>query len=67
MPKSPADEAGLKINDSIQKVDGKDVETAADVQSHILDRKPGDTVKLTILRGDAAQDVSVKLKSSANK
>ena len=38
---SPADEAGLKIGDTITSVDGRDVKTGDDLVADIASRKPG--------------------------
>lgn len=47
---SPADEAGLKVGDTITAVDGKQVKVGDDLVSDIAVRKPGSKAKLTYLR-----------------
>ena len=59
---SPADKAGLKGDDIILKVDGRDVKASNEVQNLIALRKPDDVVTLTILRrGEKAKEIRVKL------
>ena len=47
---SPAEEAGLKRDDIVLKVDGHDVEDSRAFRSRIATTAPGKKVKLTILR-----------------
>jgi serine protease Do len=47
---SPAAEAGVEQGDVIQAVDGTPVARTLDFQRELLDRKPGDQAKLSILR-----------------
>ncbi len=74
---SPAAEAGLKGantrqgststtqvpkgGDVILAVDGQKVSKVEEISSYLDTKKPGDTVKLTILRNGANQDVTVTL------
>jgi putative serine protease PepD len=75
---TPASDAGLRAatgskvvegqeyptgGDVITKVDGVAVRTAADLRSIVDARKPGDTVKLTVVRAGATRTVSVTLGS----
>jgi len=75
-PGSPADEAGLKAGDDrfrfqaqpvvgggdvIIEADGDVLEQDGDLASAILDKNPGDTVTLKILRDGKEQDVEVTL------
>ncbi|MTD45614.1 PDZ domain-containing protein [Conexibacter sp. W3-3-2] len=72
----PADDAGLKAGtgekvfqarpyapggDLIVAVDGKPVEKETDLGVRLLDYDPGETVTLTLYRGQQKQDVRVKL------
>ncbi len=53
---------GLKVGgDVIVKVDGKDIQTSADVADAILDDDPGDTVTIEYFRGDERKSVDVEL------
>ena len=47
-PGSPADQAGLKVGDTIMTVDGKKVTKGAELVSDIASRKPGSKVQLGI-------------------
>jgi S1-C subfamily serine protease len=70
---SPADKAGLQVGktttgdgvvaggDLIVEIDGKKVKTSDDVPAAILDKKPGDEVKITFYRGDDRKTVDVDL------
>ena len=49
-PKSPADEAGLHAGDVLTAIDDLDIERPLDFQRAMLDRKPGDTLRLTVKR-----------------
>jgi serine protease Do len=60
-PSSPADKAGLKAEDVIVTVDGKDVTDNSFLSRYIASRPPGSTVKLSVLRGSKEQAISVTL------
>ena len=55
----PADKAGIKGGDRITKVDGQDTPDLRTYQELVADRKPGDTAKFTIARGDKSEVVEV--------
>ena len=71
----PADKAGLKAGDQptsfdgllaggdlIIAIDGKPIQTFDDLLRYLINHKaPGDTVTLTILRGDKQMDIEVTL------
>lgn len=75
VPGGPADKAGIKAGDKqtnfpnlfsggdlIIAIDGREVRTFDDLLAYLITNKgPGDTVVLTILRGDEKMDVSIKL------
>jgi serine protease Do len=48
---SPADKAGVKENDIIVAVDGQSVDQNHSLTSRLAQHKPGDRVKLTVVRG----------------
>ncbi|MEL6406814.1 MAG: PDZ domain-containing protein [Chloroflexota bacterium] len=54
--------AGITAGDIILGVDGKSVNDARNIHSIIGDKKPGDSVPLTYLRGDEEKTVDVELK-----
>jgi S1-C subfamily serine protease len=57
---SPADSAGLLPGDVIQKIDGKDVNTADDLTKAIKGTHPGQTVNLQVWSGGLKKLVSIK-------
>ncbi len=58
---SPADQAGLKIGDTITSVDGKDLKTGDDLVADIASRKPGSKAKLAFVRNGKKQDATVTI------
>jgi len=50
-PDSPVDKAGIRQGDIVLEFDNKKVDSVEDLQSVLLERKPGDRAELTILRG----------------
>jgi len=59
VPGSPADEAGLKVGDTITAIDGKKIATGDELVNDIAGRKPGSTIKLTFVRNEKQQDATV--------
>ncbi len=57
----PADRAGIKDKDIITKVGSIGVGARGDVSSLVAEYAPGDTIQLTILRGDQTLTVNVTL------
>jgi serine protease Do len=62
---SPADQAGLKVGDTITTVDGKKVTKGADLVADIAGRKPGSKVTLGFLRNGKQQDATVTIADRA--
>jgi S1-C subfamily serine protease len=75
-PDSPADDAGIRPGtraatiggepirlggDIIRAIDGKRVKSSEDVADVIGTKRPGDSVKIVVLRGDDPKTVTVKL------
>src|SRR5713226_7304007 len=58
---SPADQAGLKIGDTITSVDGKDLKTGDDLVADIASRKPGSKARLAFVRNGKKQDATVTI------
>ena len=58
---SPAAQAGLRPNDIVTKVDGKDLTDDSFLAAVLAAHKPGDKVTLTVNRGGATQDITVTL------
>jgi serine protease Do len=61
VPGSPADQAGLKVGDTITTVDGKKVTKGAELVADIASRKPGAKVQLDFLRNGKKQDTTVTI------
>jgi len=62
---SPADQAGLKVGDTITTVDGKKVSKGSELVSDIASRKPGSKVELGFLRNGKPQDATVTIADRA--
>src|SRR5580658_2059822 len=58
---SPADEAGLKVGDTITSVDNKEVKTGDELVADIASRKPGSKVKVAFMRNGKKQDAMVTI------
>jgi serine protease Do len=59
VPGSPADQAGLKVGDTITTVDGHKVSKGSELVADIASRKPGAKVELGFLRNGKKQDTTV--------
>jgi serine protease Do len=59
VPGAPADQAGLKVGDTITSVDGKKVTKGSDLVDYIASRKPGTKVQLGFLRNGKTQETAV--------
>jgi serine protease Do len=62
---SPADQAGLKVGDTITSVDGKKVTKGTELVADIAARKPGSKVNLSFLRNGKPQETSVTIADRA--
>ncbi len=60
-PRSAADRAGIKAGDVIKKFDGKDVKDFASLVAMIARKKPGNKVKIVVLRGKKTVTVNATL------
>jgi serine protease Do len=54
-PNGPADKAGILVGDVIVGFDGKPVQSSDDLGKLILDRKPGNTVSVDLVRQDGSR------------
>jgi serine protease Do len=61
VPGSPADQAGLKVGDTITTVDGHKVTKGAELVADIAGRKPGAKVQLEFLRNGKKEDTTVTI------
>src|SRR6266849_5828302 len=59
MAGSPAEQAGLKVGDTITAVDGKEIKNGDELVANIANKKPGTKAKLTIVRNGKKQDATV--------
>jgi serine protease Do len=62
---SPADQAGLKVGDTITSVDGKKVSKGSELVADIASRKPGSKVSLSFLRNGKTQETNVTIADRA--
>lgn len=62
---SAAAEAGLKVGDVVQKVDGMPTATSPELLEAIGRHRPGDRVTLTVLREGREKEIPVTLKNNA--
>jgi serine protease Do len=60
-PRSPADDAGLRVGDVILQADGKPIRRIPDLQHLLGPRYAGEEIALTVRRGDESLEVRVKL------
>jgi S1-C subfamily serine protease len=58
---SPAAKAGLKAGDVIRRIDQWPLRSAMDYQMALIDRKPDETLKFDVRRGDKSLSAEVKL------
>ena len=61
MPDGPAYTQGLRAGDIIQRIDGKKVSTAEEIQKLIKSKKVGDTINIQILRNGEMMGKKIKL------
>ncbi len=61
MPGSPAEKAGLKVEDVVVAIDGREVDTAQDVRIVVAAAGAGATLNLDILRGGKKQSIKATL------
>ena len=64
-PGSPAEQAGLKVGDTIVSVDGKDVKTGDELVADIASRKPGTKVQIGFIRNGKKQETTVTVADRA--
>ncbi|MGB2834964.1 MAG: Do family serine endopeptidase [Candidatus Sulfotelmatobacter sp.] len=65
VPGSPADQAGLKLGDTITMVDGKKVTKGTELVAEIASRKPGSKVVLGFLRNGKQEEATVTVADRA--
>jgi serine protease Do len=62
---SPAEQAGLKVGDTIVSVDGKSIKNGDELVMDIAGRKPGSKVNLGLIRNGKKQDATVTVADRA--
>jgi serine protease Do len=62
---SPAEQAGLKVGDTITTVDGKGIKNGDELVGDIASRKPGSKVTLGFIRNSKKQEASVTVADRA--
>lgn len=65
IPGSPADQAGLKVGDTITAVDGKKVSKGNELVADIAARRPGSKASLTFVRNGKEQEATVTIADRA--
>jgi serine protease Do len=63
-PRGPGEASGLKLEDRILSIDGQPVAAAFDLERLLLDKQPGETVAMTVLRGRDELKVSLSLSAA---
>jgi len=62
-PDAPGAKAGLRTGDVVTELDGKPVTDAGQLQALVGQKRPGDTIRLEIVRDSKPTSVSVKLEA----
>ena len=60
---SPVAQSDLKVGDQIIRLDGKRIETIAQLQIEMLNRKPGETVRLDVVRNGAVIQIPINTRA----
>lgn len=63
VPDSPAEEAGLREGDVVTALDGKKVESGADLRNQVGLLQPGRTIELTVLRDGEGMKIDARIKA----
>ena len=56
---APAEKGGLKADDVVTKLDGKEVKDLQDFVTAVRAHKPGDKITLTVKRGDKEMEIKI--------
>jgi S1-C subfamily serine protease len=62
---SPADKAGLKPGDRVVAMDGHTIQSPTDAIARIRSAKPGDTITVTVARGNTTTDIEVTVTATS--
>jgi serine protease Do len=63
---SPASKAGLQIGDVVVALEGKPIIDANDLTTALAERKPGDKVRLTVIRNRQRREITAELAEFAH-
>ncbi len=63
-PRGSAGKAGLQPNDIITKVNGRNVSSAPELQEMVARSKPGEMIKLTVIRNGKERTLDVQLRAT---
>ena len=58
---SPGDEAGLRAQDIVTRIDDREITRGGDLRRELRARRPGDTIRLTVVRPSGTATVHVLL------
>jgi S1-C subfamily serine protease len=58
---SPADKAGLKVNDIVLEINGKAISGQGALIAVVRDSAPGDVIKIKVERDGAVKDLTATL------
>jgi serine protease Do len=61
LPGSPADRAGLRAGDVIVAADGQDMPATQSLTNLLLQKKPGDRIRVDVFRGNSRNTLTVTL------
>jgi S1-C subfamily serine protease len=61
VPSGPADRAGIRAEDIIVRMDGRELREGGDLRSILRDKEPGQEIPLTVLRGRQRLELTVRL------
>jgi len=62
MAGSAAEKGGVKVNDIIVAIDGDEISNSAELMEEIAERKPGESIDLTVRRNGQKKNLQVTLK-----
>lgn len=66
VPGSPGEASGLKVNDIIVKIDGKEMKLPKEVKEFVLSHKVGDVLNFLVMRENQSQAVAVNVGTYPN-
>lgn len=66
-PKSGAEKAGMMVGDVLTSSDGVKLKERADLLNSMQGKKPGDTIKIELLRGEEVKTLEVELMARPGK